>query len=355
MLGLRLDGGYFYACGGCMENRKSREFYIELLRIICIFLVIYNHTRDYGYSLYQHASGADYWLSANLTVFCKIAVPIFFMISGVTLLAKEESLKDLYLKRVLRFVLVILLFTLLQYLRMYRVNPEGGFHISTWLLYSYSGNIIEPYWYLKSYLAFLLILPFLRVLAKNMENRHFEYLIWLKIAETVTSTIHMLTGYLMNVQFPLGLNLIFYPLIGYYLAKKCQCKWKRSLCFLLAIVVTIVTVFGMTWFNVVRGEFNDGFLTNYTWLIATMVFIGVKDMQIREGLFRQAVLLFGPAVFGAYLIEDVIRNQFVFLFDSLPNQVGSMTTAILFSLISTVVALIVARVMKWIPGLNKLI
>lgn len=82
------------------------------------------------------------------------------MISGGLLLGRQEILKELFSKRILRYAVVILIFTFLQYLRIVRVNPEGGFHPSIWLLYCYVGNIIEPYWFLKSYLSMLIILPF---------------------------------------------------------------------------------------------------------------------------------------------------------------------------------------------------
>lgn len=126
-----------------MTNTKNKTIYIEVLRTVSIF--------------------------------CKVAVPIFFMISGGMLLGKEESIRELFKKRIFRYVIVILLFTFLQYLRIVRVNLEGGFHISTWLLYCYCGNIIEPYWFLKSYLSFLLCVPLLRIIARNLDKICFGF------------------------------------------------------------------------------------------------------------------------------------------------------------------------------------
>lgn len=71
-----------------------------MLRIITIALVLFNHTETNGFQLYAITSNIYLYLYIFLTIFCKIAVTIFFMISGGVILGKEESLKDLYKKRV---------------------------------------------------------------------------------------------------------------------------------------------------------------------------------------------------------------------------------------------------------------
>lgn len=212
-----------------MEKIKKR-YEIELLRVIAIFFVIFNHTREMGYSLYT-GGGNDfsYWGSLSLSILCKIAVPVFFMLSGSLLLDKEESLKQLFSKRILRYMIVILLFTFLQYLRIVRVHPENGFHIKTWLLYCYAGNIIEPYWFLKSYLSMLLILPFLRRLVSVMQKRDYMLLIGMKAMITCISVIYIYTGYSANLSFPFHVDIVFYPLMGYFLMNMQEGKLGRIL------------------------------------------------------------------------------------------------------------------------------
>ena len=52
-----------------------KKTYIECLRIIAIILVIYNHTRELGFTLYQYTSDAcSYYLSVLMIPVCKTAV-----------------------------------------------------------------------------------------------------------------------------------------------------------------------------------------------------------------------------------------------------------------------------------------
>ena len=102
-----------------MEKIQRKKMYIEFIRIIAGFFVIFNHTRERGFFLFASypENSIQYWLYLFLSVFCKFSVPMFFAISGALLLSKDEPIKELYKKRVLKMVLVLLLFSFLYYLR----------------------------------------------------------------------------------------------------------------------------------------------------------------------------------------------------------------------------------------------
>ena len=107
-----------------------KKKYIECLRIIAIILVIYNHTRELGFTLYQYTSDpCSYYLSVLMIPVCKTAVPLFLMISGATLLGKEEDYKYLFSRRIVRYVGIILFWGSLQYCRYVRTGkaePHGA-------------------------------------------------------------------------------------------------------------------------------------------------------------------------------------------------------------------------------------
>ena len=67
-----------------MINVSGRKVYIDYLRVLSGILVIYNHTRLRGFDLFKVTQEtSSFWLSVIMVPFCKIAVPIFLMISGV--------------------------------------------------------------------------------------------------------------------------------------------------------------------------------------------------------------------------------------------------------------------------------
>lgn len=343
---------------GTMKEEKL--YYVELLRVIAIFFVVFNHTRNIGYSLYTEVEGGfSYWTSLSMSILCKIAVPIFFMISGGLLLGKQETLKQLFSKRILRYVVVILIFTFLQYLRIVRVHPEEGFQPTTWLLYCYSGNIIEPYWFLKSYLSMLLILPFLRLLVSVMGKREYLFLVGIRAVITLISLIYIYTGFTSNISFPFHVDIIFYPLTGYFLMNmlaqdNCRYLKVKSLVGLLLAFLTLI-VFQVNAFFKSRGTYVDDFHTVYVWILAVLVLLLIKRIKIKTVVVQKMICTMGSCAFGVYLIEDVARNQVQRIVPAIVPFFGKFWASIVFTLLSVLVSMLVIYLVRKIPLVKKLI
>lgn len=342
---------------GTME--KEKLYYVEVLRVMAIFFVVFNHTRNLGYSLYTETEGGfSYWASLSVSILCKIAVPVFFMISGGLLLGKRETLKQLFSKRILRYVAVILLFTFLQYLRIVRVHPEDGFHLTTWMLYCYTGNIIEPYWFLKSYLSMLLILPFLRLLASVMQKRDYLFLLGIKGVMTLISLICIYTGYTTNISFPFHVDIIFYPLTGYFLMNVLEqdmghLKTKGLAGLLLAFWA--LAVFQADAFFRHRGTYVEDFHTVYVWVLAALTVLLAKRIRLRTVAAQKVICAMGSCAFGVYLIEDVVRNQVQRVVAAMVPFFGRFWTGMVFTLLSVLVSMAVIYLVRKIPLVRKLI
>ena len=81
-----------------MQQTNDKKIYFELMRVIAVGLVIFNHID--GYTLYQVSSGSAQWFYMFLTMITRINVPLFFMISGALLLRKQEEFPLVLKKRV---------------------------------------------------------------------------------------------------------------------------------------------------------------------------------------------------------------------------------------------------------------
>ena len=143
----------------------KKKYYLEAMRILAVLLVMYNHSAPF--MSFATQSGLEKNVSFLLSLICKAAVPLFFMISGVLLLGKEESFRDLFQKRILRMIYVIIIFSLLYHFKMAwkGATPFAPLHVFLRLPFDL---VFLPYWYLYSYIGFLAILPFVRAIAKHM-------------------------------------------------------------------------------------------------------------------------------------------------------------------------------------------
>ncbi|MBQ5649328.1 MAG: acyltransferase family protein, partial [Clostridia bacterium] len=85
---------------------KSRECFLDILRIIACFCVIVNHTNSDVFL--NTAPGSITWFVSLAYFFVsKIAVPVFFMISGYLLLGKIDSPKKSF-QRIIRILAALI-------------------------------------------------------------------------------------------------------------------------------------------------------------------------------------------------------------------------------------------------------
>ena len=227
-----------------------RKTYIDWLRNIAIILVIYNHTRTRGFELFLVTEDKlSYGLSFAMYPLCKIAVPIFLMISGVTLLSKKETGRELFKKRILKHVIIILVFGTLQFLRYVRAG-KVTLSLSTWFTSIYCVPVLETYWFLYLYLGLLLLLPLLKKVVAVMEQQDYIYLFAICIIFQLLCGIGYFTGYFINANIFSFSMVIFYPLMGYGIDKYCENIKGRLIIFLTVLIESVVIVLGIRYIKI---------------------------------------------------------------------------------------------------------
>ena len=91
------------------------KIYLDILRIIAIFFVVFNHTPGFYFMPSSQAGEVEYWWLLLQNQVVKMAVPMFLMVTGALLLPKEETIYEVLRKRVFRFLVVLLFVGLVQY------------------------------------------------------------------------------------------------------------------------------------------------------------------------------------------------------------------------------------------------
>ena len=232
-----------------ISNASSkRKIYLDFLKIIAIYLVLFNHTKQNGWALFTvSVDSALYPFYLFIAVLTKINVPIFFMCTGAVLLHKNEPYKILFRKRVIRIVIVLIVGSFILYLyNNLRWNHEP-MNILTFSKTLYTSNIRPHLWFLYAYLAFVLMLPFLRRMAQSMKGRDF---VWLTIAYGIYRSLFLIEFLLFkgsalhNSEFYLFINLsyIYYPLMGYYIENRLNTNNLKLNLFLIMTALSIIAI-----------------------------------------------------------------------------------------------------------------
>ena len=351
-----------------LTNRRS---YLDFLRIIACFLVIFNHLR--GYSAYQQSTNAiEAFYYMGYTMFTRINVPIFFMISGALLLSKDINYKDLFLKRIFRIIGALFFASLVMYLISIRKNIFS-FDIVVFLRKLLSGKHATAYWYLYAYLGFLVTLPFMHRIAKQFSRADFIILL---VVHFVFSTFMPLFNYVIgnfgissvsvssDFSVPLmTIKAFFYPLIGYYIDQVFDISKlnKRNIWILPGVILAGSIVSScFTYHQGITSGYTQNFVQTFDYTTAISVFLLIKYLFVNVKTIHECntlhriVSLLGSLTLGIYLMDPALKI-FGKYFDAVIRTQDPILYSIIWCLFSMTVGGVITFGLKKIPLINKLL
>ena len=359
-------------------NHKRLDY--EGMRILGIFLVVFNHTQYRGYFLYQlpESGMVNTVGSLFLAALCKAAVPLFFMVSGGLLLERQETISQLLKKRVLRMALVLLLFSGVVYLEWLLRGTAEDPGVSDFICRLWGEGISVPYWYLYTYLGILLLLPILRPAAKAMPDSAFRWLLLIQLlyygvlvpvgALTPLGTLnpYFATG-LLGVANAWGTPFmasqgVFYLLMGYYFAHRFH--WDRiggkQLVMLgLLAAAALGAMMWLTWRDLPRqGGQGQEYFSCY--LSIVVIFLYALCRQLNQwhpvkGKAAGLVETMGSCVFGTYLLEGILRRLLDGVYLSLEPKLHVLPACLVWVGAVVLCGMAVTWCLKKLPGLRKLL
>lgn len=155
--------------------KKEKDLDIELMRILAVFFVIFNHTQRYGFQLYS-----NYWpfdvrfiVYGFLSIFSKFSVPLFYMIFGALMLNREPESYSKLLRRVGKMAALVFCWSAIYFAVDVGLGEES-FSIHTFFLRLYESTCNFSFWYLYAYIALLMTLPLLQKFAQCLKTRIFS-------------------------------------------------------------------------------------------------------------------------------------------------------------------------------------
>lgn len=344
------------------DEKNNRKFYLELLRSIAILLVIFNHTDGFFLYYTNTENSLTFAYSLLFSILCRVDVPLFFMISGALLLEKEESLSELFRKRILRIVLVILLFSFVHYMVALIRGKELSGSVFGFIRGILAGTIEETYWFLYAYLGMLLIVPFLRGLVRGMKQGTFRYLLVLEaVMAVMVPTGCSLSGITVSSSLFYLNNNVFYMLTGYALEhdKLQEGSVKKPWPVCAGVICCVIAEIVICCFRFRRsGVYLQSDLDLLVPVLAVFVFEAVRRLcsgrQISVSI-RKIILLTGSCAFGIYLVEQFVRTLLLPIYLYLTEYTVGVVACTVYVLGTWLVSFVFVLVLKKLPGIRKLL
>ena len=342
------------------QNSNQRIVYLDLLRILATFAVIFLHGATSEF--YNSHSSINWYMAAVEDSLVRWCVPVFVMISGALFLNpnKEISYRVILTKRIPRLLLAYV-FWALAYV-MYGFIRWDMVHFS--ILHLIRRSIVIPaahLWFLPLLMVIYLLIPVLRKIAQDNKLTNYVLVIW--IVFVCFSFLRFVRFFKMATHFywifdgNTILGFSGYFLLGYFLSQHVFSKRAKACIYLLGIVGALFTIIGTIYLYASTGEVSELYFDNLSLQVVAMaiaLFVLMKELASRCGKKAlKAVDYVRKDLFGIYLIHalwleivdiDVIRHCCSEII-ALP-----MITFIVFLL-----SLFTIKLIRLVPGLRKVV
>lgn len=340
-----------------MAAVKKRVVYLDLLKVMAIFLVIYNHSHQYMVD--------TTWLVKILHyityVMCKVAVPLFIMTTGVIFLGRKTSYHEIFYKRIFR-VLIPLLVVLGINVLLYGGSLKGII-LAPFAIYTIPEY---PYWvwYLYMLIGLYMVTPFLQRMIKSFKEK--DYMVFFLLFLILPSLIEMFP-YITNIVFgePYKFVETFslctfsvcvgYYVLGYYLSKRnFNLKEIKIISIIFALFVILGTIYLYLGINKFHLTF-DTLISYQSFLICipslcvfalAKYFIGdkIKNKKVNNVIFTLSSLVFGIYLFHVFITRALYDTGFMHSIFNINTCLGLLVLDILCFIVTGIIVYILRLV-----------
>lgn len=302
---------------------KHRNYGIDLLRILSMYMIVILHILGHGGILNNLGIlSLKYNLVWLLEIICYCSVNCYALITGYVMVDKKFNYKKIFYlwMDVLFWGLLI---TFIMNIIFPNLIGKKDFFMAVFNV-SY-----DRYWYFCAYFALFFFIPFINEFINKINRSMFKRLvltiiILFSFINIFTDTFDLKNGY----SFLWLMSLYF---IGAYVRKFVNInnisKLYMGLGMIFAILLTFfVKLVLVKYPNISFGLFSDNILLSYTSF--TILFFSISlllifsNIKFNNKYIKKVINRIAPATFGVYLIHDnflvrefFIKNRFVCLID----------------------------------------
>ena len=338
---------------------------LDLYRIIGCAFVIINHCNSKV--LLQVTPGSLAWYVCVAVVFLsKITVPGFFMITGYNLLHRREEW-NVYVKRILRIVVVLVVFSLFYYIwRNGRNSTVTGFLRVLW-----HDGATDAYWYLYTYLGLMIMMPLLQWVASAFDDtvKAVKLIKIIAVAaiyvSLIPSIIILVPSFTMNEYFDLPMIgcAVMYLFIGhacFLLRHDIRAgegvkisDLRLTAVFLAAFIVNMLLA--VLEFRLTGGETATSFSEIHTvGMIVESVAAFLFLIKIRaEGITGRIISIVAPATFGIYLLADFACTNTHMIYYNLCIYMNRLFAVAVQDVAAYAITLAAVLLIRLIPPVRK--
>ena len=288
---------------------KERNYRLDLLRVIAMIMVIIIHIANYYCRAFDDIDKISYMGALIFNTISRISVPIFFMISGATLLSKEYD-KNKNKERIKRKIITLVVITIIYFVwDKYYMNKDIN------IISLFSKPERKLLWFMYAIIGIYISLPFIKCMVDKMskdEDRLFVIL-WI-IFNGILKYFNISNTYaipIINGTYYLG-----YFIIGYMIMKYSDLinKKKNNRLLLMINILSYVLIIIITYFISNYNDKHFTLLLTYSNFLMMMVSLSgfiylYFNIDDRENIVinKLSCLSFGIYLFHGIILDFIMK------------------------------------------------
>lgn len=299
-----------------MNNK--RNIGIDLLRIVCMMMVVTLHVLGHGGIMNAtEMFSTKYETIWLLEIFCICAVDCYAIISGYVMCESKIKFSNI----VNLWVHVLFYLVSINILSMILVPGSVG---KGTLFYNLFPVTFNYYWYFSSYFGMFLFLPFINKWIENTSKIEMRKFLFVSLVIAMTFPVIMQTD---PFKFGYGYSmiwLIIMYILGAYIKRFFDIE-KVSACKCIAVYVASVLFLWINKFIVdylisrykpSLGENGSVFIqynSIFVIISAVALFLFFVKLDIKGSILKKIISLMSSVSFGVYLIHEhtIISSRFI--------------------------------------------
>lgn len=347
-------------------DQKQNIAYISLASVLSAIAVVYLHVNECFWTY----SSEGYWFSANIIEsVAYFAVPVFFMISGATLIDFYEryDLKEYAVKRIKKTVLPYVVWSLLGLafqIWVLKTAVPSTFNLKRVFGGFLKGDMVSVFWFFNTLFCIYLTIPLFAAVEKSKRKTVFLLVVCSTILFNYVIPFMITVCNLYGIQVPyafhmnIGSGYLIYVLLGWLLT---HCEIPRPLRWLiyaLGMCGLVIHITGTWKLSTAAGEIVPTFkgYTNIPCLFYSMaVFIWIRyagSKLLKRKWLDTVVRYLAGYTFGIYLLHWFIKELMIKIFSI---DITGLAYRILAPVAIIIIAVLMTKVIRRIPLLREIV
>lgn len=335
-----------------------KKNYISILNVLACIGVVILHTFETGYT-----SDANFVFEVLIRAIAYCAVPVFFMITGATLIDYREryDTKTFFKKRLLKVIIPLIIWSIIYFIINFFKGKFSINDLSFKFVFEYFFLVkTNPiFWFFVVIIGIYLAIPVISLIPQETRRKAFLYIIIITFVfnQFLPDLLyHLNLNYNYDLKFPLTYSgWISFIFIGYYIDKYEIVKKHRVIIYVLGIIGFLTMVVPTIFISYHKNESCSWFDEYYDApcvLYSASVFLFFKSKINNNQIVTKIMPFFNfvaPTTLGIYVLHIAIRDFLRYFYT---YSYFGMNLVITLSILT--ICFIVVKIVQKIPGLRHI-